>query len=252
MAVADYVMMPPEEARSRSWDPLAKTYGLKYPAVGGVDYGFATDLNSVTLISVLDDGNCNRNRVFYVSWHEAHPRLEYSQFVGRLLEIGGGYGVHIWASEINGVGAAPTQDLRRRLREEGIGGWVQEVWTDNRRKQAGFSILKSAMEAGTLILPRDPDLMRELAALDYERTPAGSMRIAARQGSHDDRAMSLLQAASCIRHMANPGARDWGPEYPHVITGRGTVMPLKPRPVEYSTSFFRSAAGLERRPEAAW
>jgi hypothetical protein len=29
-------------------------------------------------------------------------------------------------------------------------------------------------------------------------------------------------------------------------------MPLKPRLVEYSTSFFRGAAGLERRPEAAW
>ena len=51
-------------------------------------------------------------------------------------------------------------------------------WTDPKRKQTGFSI----PEVGdgrrrTLILPRDADLMRELAALDYERTPAGSMRI---------------------------------------------------------------------------
>ena len=35
-------------------------------------------------------------------------------------------------------------------------------------------------------------------------------------------------------------------------TGRGTVMPLKPRPVEYSTSFFRSPAGAERGIEPAW
>jgi hypothetical protein len=136
---------------------------------------------------------------------EAHPRLEYSGFVDRLITIAGGYRVYIWASEINGVGAAPTQDLRRRLREEGISGHVQEVWTDGRRKQAGFSVLKSAMQDGTLILPRDPDLTRELSHLDYERTPAGSLRIAARQGADDDRAMSLLQAASCIKAAGQPG-----------------------------------------------
>jgi len=50
----------------------------------------------------------------------------------------------------------------------------------------------------------------------------------------------------------NYDATDWRPEYPHVITGRGTVMPSKPRPVEYSTSFFRSPAGAERGIEPAW
>lgn len=253
MACADYQLMPPDEARRRSpWDHEAKAPDLKFPAVAGVDYGFSPDSNSVTLISALDDMGCNKRQVFYVSWLEAHQRMEYADFVDRMVTIAKGYKVYIWASEINGVGAAPTQDLRRRLREEHVGGHVQDVWTDPKRKQTGFSILKSAMGAGTLVLPRDADLMRELAGLDYERTPAGSMRIAARQGSHDDRAMSLLQAASCMRHMANPAARDWGPEYPHTITGRGSIMPLKPRPVEYATSFFRSAAGLERRPEAAW
>lgn len=252
LAVADYQMMPPDEARRRSWDALAKEYGVKYPAVGGVDYGFSPDFNSVTLVSALDDAGANKQQVFYVSWMEAHPKLEYSQFVDRLIAIGKGYRVHIWASEINGVGAAPTQDLRRRLRQEGISGHVQEVWTDNRRKQAGFSLLKSAMQSGTLVLPRDPDLMRELGHLDYERTPAGSLRIAARQGSHDDRAMSLLQAASCIRQRPNPAANGWPAAYEHIRTGRGAVIPLRPRPVEYSTSFYRSAAGVERGAEPAW
>jgi len=108
------------------------------------------------------------------------------------------------------------------------------------------------MQAGTLVLPRDPDLMRELPHLDHERTPAGSLQIAARQGSHDDRAMSLLQAASCIRQRANPACTGWPALYEHVTTGRGTVMPLKPRPVEYSTSHFRSAAGVERGTEPTW
>ncbi len=55
------------------------------------------------------------------------------------------------------------------------------------------------------------------------------------QGAHDDRAMSLLQAASCIRRRANPDATGWPPIFDHVVTGRGTFMPVKPRPVEYST-----------------
>lgn len=66
------------------------------------------------------------------------------------------------------------------------------------------------------------------------------------------RAMSLLQAASCLRYMPNPGASGWEPTYEHSVTGRGTYMPLKPRPVEYRTTFFRPAAGHECAPEAAW
>jgi hypothetical protein len=61
--------------------------------------------------------------------------------------------VHIWASEVNGVGMAPTQDLRRRLREEHITGHVMDVWTDSRRKQAEFSLLKSAMQSGHWCYP---------------------------------------------------------------------------------------------------
>jgi hypothetical protein len=48
------------------------------------------------------------------------------------------------------------------------------------------------MKGGTLVLSRDPDLVRELAHLDFERPPAGSLRIVTRQGAHDGRAMSLL------------------------------------------------------------
>jgi len=252
-AVADYELMSPAEARRRSpWNRAASAPDLKFPAAAGVDYGFSPDSNSVTLISALDDMGCNQRQIFYVSWLEAHQRMEYAEFVDRLITIAKGYQVYIWASEINGVGAAPTQDLRRRLREEGVSGHVRDVWTDNKRKQTGFSILKSAMGSGTLILPRDADLMRELAHLDFERTPAGSLRIGARQGSHDDRAMSLLQAASCMRQMPNRAAAAWAAEYPHTITRRATVMPSKPRPVEYATHFFRSPAGAERGPEPAW
>ena len=54
--------------------------------------------------------------------------MEYADFVGPVVTIAKGYRVfHLGRSEINGSGAAPTQDLRRRLREEHVGGHVQDV-----------------------------------------------------------------------------------------------------------------------------
>jgi hypothetical protein len=40
--------------------------------------------------------------------------------------------------------------------------------------------------------------------------------------------------------------------FDHTVTGRGTFMPVRPRPVEYSTSFFRTPAGFEHGTESAW
>jgi hypothetical protein len=52
--------------------------------------------------------------------------------------------------------------------------------------------------------------------------------------------------------MPNWAAGAWGPQCPNTITGRGTVMPQKPRPVEYATAFFRPPASAERGAEPAW
>lgn len=250
-AVADYEAMSPERARAASsWDYEAKRKERQFSAVCGVDYGFAADANVATVIAAVDDRGCNPRVVHYVAWAEAHYRLEYAAFVDKMTDIGRSYRVHTWASEVNGVGAAPTQDLRRRLREEGLSGYVFDVWTDHRRKQAGFSRVKSMMQGGTLVLPRDPDLMRELRSLDFTRTDAGSLRIAARTGFHDDRAMSLMQAVSCLRDVPNPEST-LGPMYPHTVTGRGVVMPRKPRPREYWSASFTGAQGAERAG-AAW
>lgn len=57
---------------------------------------------------------------------------------------------------------------------------------------------------------------------------------------------------SCIRQRVNPEASGWEPMFNHVVTGRGTFMPVRPRPVEYSTSFFRTPAGFEHGTESAW
>lgn len=252
-AVADYEMMPPQRARDLSpFDRRVNGKERRFSAVGGVDYGFERDANAVTLVSALEDGGANPRLIHYVSWQESHFGMEYGPFTDRLTEISKSYDMRIWASETNGVGSAPTQDLRRKLREQQATGWVLPVWTDARRKQAGFSKVKTLMQDGTLILPRDPSLLRELHALDYERTEAGSMRIAARSGFHDDLAMSLLQAVSCLKAVPNPDASLFGMQAEHSVTGRGTLMPLSPRPRMYHRLSFTVAQGRERGTDSAW
>jgi hypothetical protein len=111
--------------------------------------------------------------------------------------------------------------------------------------------MKALMQQGTLVLPRDPSLMRELRSLDFTRTEAGSLRIAARQGAHDDQCLSLAQAVTTLRDLPNPEST-LGPMYEHVVSPRGTVFPVRPRPREYWTSSFGSAQGRERGVEPGW
>lgn len=251
-ATADYKLLPPERARAlSSWDYERKCKERMFTGVGGIDYGFSVDKNVAVIVSALDDMGANSRVIHYVSWLEGHSRMEYEPFTDRLVDIARSYRIFVYASEVNGVGMAPTQSLRRKMREEGLGGYVQDIWTDHRRKQAGMSLLKSELQAGTLIIPRHPELMQELRCLDYQMTDSGSVRIAARNGQHDDYPMALMSALTATRAKPNPEST-LGPMFPHVVTPRGTVMPVDPRPRKYWTSSFGSAQGRERGTEPGW
>lgn len=252
-ACLDYPLMSPEQARrASSWDHQNKCKERQFTCVVGLDYGFAQDANSATVLAALEDRGANPRIVHYVTYLEGpHYRMEYEPFIDRLLDIARSYQVYVWGSEINGVGSAATMLLRNRLRESGLSGHVQEIWTDNRRKQAAFSKMKALMQAGTLILPREASLMRELKSLDFSRTEAGSFRIAARQGTHDDQALSLAQGVSMLRDIPNPETT-LGPLFPHIVTPRGTIFPRRPKPREHWTSSFGSAQGRERGAEHGW
>ena len=138
-ATADYRLMPPERARAlSSFDHEVKARERQYSAVVGVDYGYSVDKNVAVAISALEDMGANDRVIHYVSHLEGHHRMEYAPFVERLTDIARSYRVFTFASEVNGVGSAPTQDLRRKIREEGLGGYVQDVWTDHRRNRPAF------------------------------------------------------------------------------------------------------------------
>ena len=136
----------------------------------------------MTLISALDDMGCNKRQVFYVSWLEAHQRMEYADFVDRMVTIAKGYRVYIWASEINGVGAAPTQDLRRQPARRTSRGMSRTFWTDPKRKQTGYQHPEvgdgrrdpyPASRRRPDARARGPGLRADPGRIDEDRRPAG-------------------------------------------------------------------------------
>jgi len=132
-AVADYRLLSPADARSES-----SFGGGRFPVAGGIDWGMARDQNAVALVGVLEDLGLNgdaQTRLF-VPWLEARHRWAWKDFIDELCTVALSYDVSVYASEVNGVGAYPTEDLRDRLfMKHNLSTRVASVWTDVRRKQ---------------------------------------------------------------------------------------------------------------------
>lgn len=256
-ATADYPLLTPEAVAARMpWDRDAGHRERSYTAAAGCDWGFSRDAQAVALISALDDGGLNRGGplAYFVPFLEQRFGCPYADWVDRLEQVAGAYGVAVMASEVNGVGAAPTQTLRDRLHSARLGTVVVPVWTDSRRKQAGFGMLKLLLQSGRLVLPRDPELLRQLRSLAFDRTDAGSVRISVPEtAGHDDLAMALMQAVSCIRPCNRlPDEITDRPLLPHGVTGSGVAVPYDARPVPWHGMSYTAPSGRERTTESAW
>jgi len=255
-SVADYDLISPEAMNLMCpYDSEAGRVIRPFGAAMGLDWAYSQDAQAAVVVAALDDGGLNgRELAYFVPWLEYRYKCPYSAWVDRSAEIAMAYNHAIVASECNGVGAAPTETLRDRLFRQGSSTVVSAVWTDARRKQSGFGKIKMMMQQGRLVIPREPELLRQLRALEFEAMDSGTVRIAvpARAG-HDDLAMAMMQAVSCIR----PSLRqdEEVPERPgleHCVTGAGLKVPLNARPVEWHMNSYMVPSGRERTADAAW
>ena len=249
-AIADYELFTPFHARQVS--PFGRQV---FTAAAGVDWGMARDAQAVVLVAPLDDEGLNEGRdelTYFVPWLEAKYRCGYSDWIDRLIEVAKAYQLRVVASETNGVGAYPTEDLRKKLWQAGLGAHVAPVWTDVRRKQSGFGKIKMLLQRGQLVLPRHPELLKQLRSLEFEQTSGGSLKIAVpERAGHDDLAMALMQAVSCVRPAwAEAGGRGVRVEY--VTTPGGVRVPRAARPLREHWASFTRPQGQESNVEAAW
>lgn len=256
-AASGYRLASPQMVSGWSpWDPYSQRKERPYTAVSGVDWAFSRDANAQVLMAALDDGGLNpgAEHRYFVPWMEFAYKTPYSKWVTTVADTAKGYGLRVVASEANGVGAAPTQSLQDEMGRRATGCFVAAVWTDARRKMSGFGQIKMMLQQGLLVLPREPELLKQLRSLEFENLPGGGVRIAVpERAGHDDLAMALMQAVSCIR----PTTRGEGeiPDrgaLPHDTTGSGVKVPLQPRPVQWHSMSYAAPAGREREPASAW
>ena len=101
-----------------------------------------------------------------------------------------------YSLEVNGVGSMPVQEVFARLRGTGtLARKWNPVATSAPRKTAGYGTILNLLERGQLILPRHPDLLRQLAGLRFEQGERGFMAIQAQDAAtHDDIADALYLA----------------------------------------------------------
>jgi len=174
-----------------------------YVVTAGVDWAFARDANAIVCVGpavppgwTVDDASPVRQAVLYV---EERFDLPYAAWVDRIVELGAGRGMRFGKvrPETNGVGAMPSQELRRRLAEKGLEHVLEPVNTSSQSKQDAFGAVKLRLQQGRLVLPRHPGLLRQLSNLAFETLDSGSVRIAVPERlGHDDLAMSLALAFS--------------------------------------------------------
>lgn len=210
--VADYPLVTAERARELS------PYGQRvFPAVAGVDWGMRRDANALVLVAPLADHGVNDQalggdgrRAMFVPYLAAESGWQWDAFTAHVADVAGAYALHVIASEVNGVGDAATRMLELELQRRRQGApttWVYPVWTDMRRKQAGFGKVKMLLQRRLLVLPRHPELLKQLRALEFEQSQAGGVRISVPENKgHDDLAMALMQAVSAV---SDPEAWRW-------------------------------------------
>jgi hypothetical protein len=210
----------------------------------------ARDANALVVASVLDPETAldSRWRVF-LPWLEAHHRTSWSWWVGRLVDVADSLRPRVIASERNGVGAMPTESLQAELRGRRISTNVQPVWTDILRKMTGFGRVKMLLQSDRLVLPRHPELLKELRGLQFEQQAGGTLRIEVPSNlGHDDLAMAAMQALSCVevRHLRDGNGDPHGraPDLDTVATGAGVLVPRRPAPIA-SSRWIEYPAGEE-------
>jgi hypothetical protein len=192
-AVGDWEMVPPADGAELG------------AVVGGVDWGFATDANTLAVIAARPELDERGRQRFWVPWVQEEFRRPYADWIDDLVEmtatssLPAGFRFGALVAEGNGVGAMPSAVLQSRLSELGVGHVVEVVMTDLRLKESAFGWLKLLLQQGRLELPNHPPLLRQLQNLSFERLPAGGVRISVPERTgHDDLAMALCLAASAV------------------------------------------------------
>ena len=167
----------------------------------GLDWGRMNDRHALVAAGQLQDFGVNQQPVLIVPWVETSQRL-YGLQVEEVVRVAKCWRCTAITSETNGVGSFPSEELGRLLP-----GKVKPVASSSKSKEDLYGRLAALLATRGLVLPQDPELLRQLGGLVARGTPSGNLRIeAASESTHDDLpdALSLALAGIPQRLTAVP------------------------------------------------
>lgn len=196
--------------------------GRGAPAVIGLDWGRQRDRHAVAVVGVLNDYGVNGRPVAAVPWCEISKREYVAQFE-EIADLASRWDAVIW-SETNGPGGPATELLARQVTRSPVKG----VYSGQRDKEQAYQRLNMMLERRDIVLPEDPELLRELGGVQAEATSGGGVRIAARTESvHDDLPDALTLALSKLpAQLASVPAADVPPGTGWCQTPAGVRVPV--------------------------
>lgn len=143
------------------------------------------------------------------------------------VKVAPGYTVVRVATETNGVGQMPSEELARRL-----GRRVVATHSSQKSKEDNYARLRALISDRRIVLPDSLDLIRQIAGITQQVTPTGGLRIgAADENTHDDLVDALTLAVAAMpvdtspsRAAEEPRGIEW------IETQGGVSVPRHPRP----------------------
>ena len=256
-AIAQYALMRAEEARGeeiavgidwgRAFDRHAvvgvgvlEDYGVNEKPILFVPYlessqrPYSDQVDAICAL-VRSSQRRHRSHDFYsrprvdhlpnrMTLHESGATVRTPEQIARESH---GFSVRQIVTEMNGVGAMPSEVLRRRL-----GNRVEGIHSSQRSKEDTFSRLRALMSDHRLVLPDSLDLLRELQGLTVKPTASGGFSIEADDPNiHDDLADALALAVSAVPNEAKGGSpKSEPPETEWTETEGGVRVPVDARP----------------------
>jgi hypothetical protein len=225
-------------------------HALRGPARGvvGCDYGISHDLSAVVAIFRLPVRALNPDtdlRPTFMAWPYTWPQgHKLHNVVGDIVRAAPNFAC--LSTETNGIGGMPSQELLRGCRATHPS--TKFLWnfvnTTAASKTTGYGVLLNLMERQQLVLPRHPNLLRQLAAVRFEVRARGVMGIDTEDVSRDDVADSAYLATLPYRppgahrvvcRLATLAGDSAGPEErtpeldcPVVTTGAGLLVYQRP------------------------
>jgi hypothetical protein len=166
--------------------------------VAGIDWARYSDYTAVVAVGVSEWG-CEvvaMDRFNGMGWALTTERV--AQFLRK-------HRVTAALTDQTSIGDVAQEQLRSKLFENGIDTAVEGYLFSNQSKRDLIEHLAMRFAQGTIAIPRDEQLMRELQYFEYELTSSGNVRMNARSGFHDDLVTALALACWQARSAGTAG-----------------------------------------------